>query len=163
MTHITLDFESDNQAALFLEHGGLPALGVTLSLMSHQGAHIEYQGNLSTRLWDGCRQYVEECGGTWTAVSTLDLDSDEQLPTIDIEQIATDRYRVRARGQLITLSAHDLLEIHQWCLLHGEQLEREAKTALRELAASQGWPVELDGQELRLKGPMFDDEERFIV
>lgn len=145
MSHITLDFSTDNQATLFLEHGGLPALGVTLSLTAHQGTHIEYQGMLSTRLWDACRQYVEECGGELRAAATVDLDDDEQLPTIDIEQTATDRYRLRAHNQLITLSAHDLLEIHHWCLLAGSQLEQEAKAALRELAASRGWPVEGEG------------------
>jgi hypothetical protein len=81
-TLVTIDFETSIQAALFLEHGGLPALGVSLKLTKQEGTHIEYQGDLSTRLWDGCRDYAQEYGGLWTAVSVLDLDEiDEQAST----------------------------------------------------------------------------------
>src|SRR5947209_11461782 len=45
---------------------------------------------------------------------------------IEVEKIATDRYRVRSHGQLITLSAQDMRELNDWCLLHMRELEQEA-------------------------------------
>jgi len=49
----------------------------------------------------------------------------------DIEKIATDRYRIRAHNQLITLSAQDLRDLYDWCLLHMRELEQEAKDAAK--------------------------------
>ena len=43
----------------------------------------------------------------------------------DIEKIAQDRYRLRAHGQLITVSAGDLLDVMDWALRHAEQLRAE--------------------------------------
>ena len=43
----------------------------------------------------------------------------------EIEKVATDRSRLRAHGQLITVSAGDLLDIMDWALRNAEQLRAE--------------------------------------
>lgn len=48
---------------------------------------------------------------------------------IEVEKFATDRYRLRFRGQLITLDAQALRDVYDWCLLHMHMLEQEAKQA----------------------------------
>lgn len=62
--------------------------------------------------------------------------------TIDIEKIAADRYRLRFRGQVMTVDAAALHQAADWCLLHFRELESEAKAALREEAACLGWDVQ---------------------
>jgi hypothetical protein len=49
------------------------------------------------------------------------------MAELEIEKIAQDRYRLRAHGQIITLSAQDLLDTMDWCLLHAKELEKEPK------------------------------------
>lgn len=49
----------------------------------------------------------------------------------EMEKIAADRYRLRARGQLITLSAQDLRDVSDWCLLHMRELEQEAQESAK--------------------------------
>ena len=77
MTLINIQFESKDQLEIFVEHGGLNALGLHMQEARKSETQLEYRGELSTRLWDGCRDYVEECGGEWTAVTTLPRDDDD--------------------------------------------------------------------------------------
>ena len=44
----------------------------------------------------------------------------------EIEKIAADRYRIRAHGHIITLSAQDLLDAMDYALEHTAQLRQEA-------------------------------------
>ncbi len=44
----------------------------------------------------------------------------------EIEKIASDRYRIRAHGQIITLSAQDLLDLMDYALEHTALLSQEA-------------------------------------
>lgn len=69
---------------------------------------------------------------------------------MDIEPIAADRYRLRAHNQVITVSAQDLCALTDWCRLHSEQLEQEAKAALRNEAEAKGWPGEDEEERLHL-------------
>lgn len=46
---------------------------------------------------------------------------------MEIEKIAADRYRLHSHNQLITLSAQDMRDVYDWCLLHMRELEQEAK------------------------------------
>ncbi len=69
---------------------------------------------------------------------------------MDIEKIATDRYRVRAHNQIITLSSQDLLELMAYGQLHASELEQEAKAAIRADMQAKGWPVDDDGWSDRL-------------
>ena len=60
----------------------------------------------------------------------------------EIEKIATNRYRLRFRGQVMTVDAQALRELMDWCSLYVHELEDEAKAALREEAESKGWDVQ---------------------
>jgi hypothetical protein len=61
---------------------------------------------------------------------------------MDVEKIAADRYRVRAHNQIITLSAHDLLELQTYAEVYRAELEQEAKAAMRAEARAKNWPVD---------------------
>ena len=47
----------------------------------------------------------------------------------EVEKIASDRYRIRARDHLITVSAQDLLDLMNYALEHTAQLRQEASQA----------------------------------
>ncbi len=48
---------------------------------------------------------------------------------MEIERIATDRYRLRFRGQIMTVDAQALRDLTDWGLLHMRELEAEARQA----------------------------------
>jgi hypothetical protein len=43
----------------------------------------------------------------------------------EIEKIANDRYRLRAHGQIMTLSAEGLLDVYHYVIQHSDTLTRE--------------------------------------
>ncbi len=45
----------------------------------------------------------------------------------DIEKIAADRYRIRSHGQLLTVSAQDLIDVVDWYFGHSSEVQAEAK------------------------------------
>jgi hypothetical protein len=51
------------------------------------------------------------------------------MPELEIEKIAQDRYRLRFRGQVLTVDAQGMRDLSDWCLLHMQSVEREAKEA----------------------------------
>jgi hypothetical protein len=48
------------------------------------------------------------------------------MAELEVERIAQDRYRLRFRGQLMTVDAQALLDIMDWALRYAKQLEEEA-------------------------------------
>ena len=48
---------------------------------------------------------------------------------MEVEKIATNRYRLRSRGQVMTVDAQALRDLTDWGLLHMRELEQEAKQA----------------------------------
>ncbi len=48
---------------------------------------------------------------------------------MEIEKIAADRYRIRSHGQLLTVSAQDLIDVFEWYFGHISELQAEAKDA----------------------------------
>lgn len=50
---------------------------------------------------------------------------------MDVEKIATDRYRLRSHGHIMTVSAQDLRDIEAYATLHMVELEAEAQAAER--------------------------------
>ncbi len=50
---------------------------------------------------------------------------------MEVERVATDRYRVRAHNQIITLSSQDLLELMAYGQLHASELEQGGSITAR--------------------------------
>ncbi len=70
---------------------------------------------------------------------------------MDIEKVAQDRYRLRdGRGQVMTVSAQDLRDIADWCLLHMLEIEAEALIAD---AIARNQAMELAPNEIEAEKP----------
>lgn len=86
---------------------------------------------------------------------------------MEIEKIAADRYRLRAHGQLITLSAQDLRDVYDFALRWMKQLEQEAieadQPSYDDIHTVEAYRREYDeGQKIAEYNKMMTDRDRLI-
>lgn len=68
----------------------------------------------------------------------------------DIEKIAANRYRIRSRGHLLTVSAQDLIDVFEWYFGHISELKAEARIAD---AIARNQAMELAPNEIEAEKP----------